>query len=98
MRQLLTGARVFTGDTILEGRAVLVADGRVVDILAEGRTAPAVERTVRLSAGDLLAPGFLDVQVNGGGGVLFNERPDAEAVLAIAAAHRRFGTTGLLPT
>ncbi|MGA1860765.1 N-acetylglucosamine-6-phosphate deacetylase [Azospirillum sp. 11R-A] len=98
MRQLLTGARIFTGETILDGRSLLVADGRILDIVAPGRTPPEVERTVALEAGDLLAPGFLDIQVNGGGGVLFNEQPTADATLAIAAAHRRFGTTGLLPT
>ena len=48
--------------------------------------------------GGLLAPGFLDVQVNGGGGVLFNEQPTAAGARALARAHRRFGTTGLLPT
>jgi N-acetylglucosamine-6-phosphate deacetylase len=45
-----------------------------------------------------LAPGFIDIQVNGGGGVLFNERPSVEGIAAIGAAHRRFGTTGFLPT
>ena len=98
MRQLLTGARIFTGETILDGRSLLVEDGRILDIVVPGRTPPAAERTVALEAGDLLAPGFIDIQVNGGGGVLFNERPTPEATLAIAAAHRRFGTTGLLPT
>lgn len=98
MRQLLTGARIFTGETILDGRSLLVGDGRILDIIAPGRTPPDVDRTVALEAGDLLAPGFLDIQVNGGGGVLFNEQPTLEATLAIAAAHRRFGTTGLLPT
>ena len=98
MRQLLTGARIFTGETILDGRSLLVEDGRILDIVASGRTPPDTDRTVELEAGDLLAPGFIDIQVNGGGGVLFNERPTAEATLAIAAAHRRFGTTGLLPT
>ena len=45
--------------------------------------------------GQLLLPGFIDVQVNGGGGVLFNDSPSVEAIRAIGAAHRRFGTTGL---
>ena len=45
-----------------------------------------------------LAPGFIDVQVNGGGDVLFNDVPTPEGISAIAAAHRRFGTTALLPT
>jgi N-acetylglucosamine-6-phosphate deacetylase len=45
-----------------------------------------------------LAPGFIDTQVNGGGGVLFNEARTVDGIAAIARAHRRFGTTGLLPT
>ena len=48
--------------------------------------------------GTWLAPGFIDVQVNGGGDVLFNDTPTPDGITAIAAAHRRFGTTGLLPT
>jgi N-acetylglucosamine-6-phosphate deacetylase len=48
--------------------------------------------------GQILAPGFIDVQVNGGGGILFNEHPAPDAVRIIASAHRQFGTTGLLPT
>ena len=53
--------------------------------------------TVRRVAG-LIAPGFIDVQVNGGGGVLFNDERSVEGIAAIGAAHRRFGTTGFLPT
>ena len=49
-------------------------------------------------AGATLVPGFIDTQVNGGGGVLFNEAPTVEAIRAIGAAHRKFGTTGFLPT
>ncbi len=49
-------------------------------------------------AGGWVMPGFIDTQVNGGGGVLFNDRTDVEGVRAIAAAHARYGTTGLLPT
>ena len=45
-----------------------------------------------------LVPGFIDIQVNGGGGVLLNEQPDVEGIRTICAAHARFGTTALLPT
>src|SRR3546814_13736644 len=48
--------------------------------------------------GKLLLPGFIDCQVNGGGGALFNADPSVATIATIAAAHRRFGTTGLLPT
>ena len=48
--------------------------------------------------GDRLVPGYIDTQVNGGGGVLFNDAPTAETIARIGAAHRRFGTTGFLPT
>lgn len=98
MRQLLTGARVFTGETILEGHGVLVEGGRILGLPPEGSGPAEAVEAVRLDSSCLLAPGFIDVQVNGGGGVLFNAEPSAEAALVIAAAHRRFGTTGLLPT
>jgi N-acetylglucosamine-6-phosphate deacetylase len=48
--------------------------------------------------GASVAPGLIDLQVNGGGDVLFNDAPTVESVRRIAAAHRRFGTTDLLPT
>ena len=51
-----------------------------------------------LQSGAWLAPGFIDTQVNGGGDVLFNDEPTVDGIAAIAAAHRRFGTTALLPT
>ena len=51
-----------------------------------------------LPDGVWLVPGFIDLQVNGGGDVLFNDSPTPEAISIIAAAHRKFGTTGFLPT
>jgi N-acetylglucosamine-6-phosphate deacetylase len=53
---------------------------------------------MRLPAGAFVAPGFIDLQVNGGGGVLLNDQPTAEGMRAIARAHRRYGTTACLPT
>ncbi|GGF27936.1 N-acetylglucosamine-6-phosphate deacetylase [Aliidongia dinghuensis] len=95
MRRLLTGARLFTGERIVDGHALLVEDGRILD-LVQGETAGA--EVVPLPAGSLIAPGFIDTQVNGGGGALFNDTPTVAAIRTIVAAHRRFGTTGLLPT
>lgn len=95
-RRLLTGARIFTGETMLDGHALLIEGADILDIVPEGSTCDA-ER-VRLPEAGLLAPGLIDLQVNGGGGVLFNDTPTLDGARAIAAAHRRLGTTGLLPT
>jgi N-acetylglucosamine-6-phosphate deacetylase len=97
MKQLLTGARLFTGDRLLEGHGVVLEGGRITSVVP-ATDAPAGARVVRLPEGSLLVPGFLDAQANGAGGVLFNDTPTVEAALAIAAASRRSGTTGLLPT
>ncbi|MFD1333902.1 amidohydrolase family protein, partial [Methylopila musalis] len=91
----LLPTRLFDGETWREDVAVLIADGAVLDVI------PASQRPSHAAATPLpglLAPGFVDVQVNGGGGALLNETPTPEAVATIARAHRRFGTTGLLPT
>lgn len=92
----LLADRVFDGESFHNGVAVLV-DGAQVSGLCAAGAVPAGYAVVRLTGG-LLAPGFIDAQVNGGGGVLFNETPTLAGVRAIAAAHRRFGTVGLMPT
>jgi N-acetylglucosamine-6-phosphate deacetylase len=92
----ITGARIFDGDLWHEGSALLIDDGKVAAIVPH-REVPADVRAVPMD--DLsLVPGFVDLQVNGGGGVLLNEQPDLEGIRTICAAHARFGTTGLLPT
>lgn len=95
-RQLLTNCKLFDGDAVHEGRAVLVDDGVIVDILAADDVQDGCE--VLDLDGHLLAPGLIDLQVNGGGGVLFNDSPTLASLQAIVAAHRRFGTTACLPT
>jgi N-acetylglucosamine-6-phosphate deacetylase len=92
----LTGAAILQGESWLEGHGVLVAEGRIAAILPQGETV-AADRVV-LPLHSLLAPGLVDVQVNGGGGILFNDDPSPDAARAIAAAHRRLGTTAILPT
>jgi len=92
----LTGANIVLADAVAEGQALLL-DGDRITGLAPADALPAGCARHDLGGGWLL-PGFIDVQVNGGGDVLFNDHPSVEGIRAIAAAHRRFGTTGLLPT
>lgn len=96
MHRYFTNGRIFTGDMIVDGYGVEVKDGRVVSLILEGLMPESVEK-VDLG-GNLLAPGFIDVQVNGGGGVLFNDTPDVDTIETIIRAHRNYGTTSLLPT
>ena len=92
----LTGARVFDGEAFL-GDAAVVVDGRRV--LAVVQADEIAEDFTRIDLhGGVLAPGFIDVQVNGGGGALLNNVPSLEVVRQIAHSHRMFGTVGLLPT
>lgn len=92
----LTGARIFTGEAWVEDRALLVEEGRIGGLVATGEVSPGI-KTVDLS-GKLLVPGFVDLQVNGGGGVMLNDIQTADAIRTICMAHARFGTTALLPT
>jgi N-acetylglucosamine-6-phosphate deacetylase len=91
----LTGARIFDGSRLLDGYAALLDGGRIAALVPDADLPGDAERQ---QVEGLLAPGFIDVQVNGGGGVLFNETRTVEGIRAIAAAHRRYGTTGCLPT
>jgi len=95
-RFALTAERVWYGRKLSRGAAVLVDGGRIATALPVAELAPDVP--LRDLGAGILAPGFIDAQVNGGGGVLLNEVPTVEGVRRIAEAHRRFGTTGLLPT
>ena len=92
----LTGATVFDGHYNHENAAVLVSDGVISGIVAIEHVPSDFERM--LLDGGLLAPGFIDLQVNGGGGVLFNEEPSVSGIRTICQAHARFGTTALLAT
>lgn len=92
----LVGARILTPAGWLDHAALLVESGRIVDVVPlMALPSDAKAETVD---GGMLVPGFIDTQVNGGGGVLFNDAPTVETLATMAAAHRGFGTTAMLPT
>ncbi len=97
MRTALVNGRVLVAEKLVSGLAVLISGGRIEALAAPSdqrcRDAVAVDL-----AGKMLLPGFIDVQVNGGGGALFNDDPSSATIRTIGEAHRRFGTTGFLPT
>lgn len=90
------GARIFDSQNWHKDSALLVEFGYVIGIV-EADDIPANAERIDLGGG-MLVPGFVDLQVNGGGGVLFNNQPDLDAIRTICAAHAQFGTTALLPT
>ncbi|MDH5456941.1 MAG: N-acetylglucosamine-6-phosphate deacetylase [Gammaproteobacteria bacterium] len=96
-RLLLTGCDLFDGDELRENTAVLVDNGIIAAVMDAQATAPGDAKVIKLD-GLLLAPGFIDLQVNGGGGILFNDAPTVATLRTMVAAHRRFGTTACLPT
>ncbi|UNK42163.1 N-acetylglucosamine-6-phosphate deacetylase [Luteimonas sp. S4-F44] len=97
MALALVNGRVLTDAGFRDDIAVLVEGARIAALLAHDD--PKLREVERHDLDGLhLLPGFVDAQVNGGGGVLFNNAPTVEAIATIAAAHRRFGTTALLPT
>lgn len=91
----LAGARIL-GKNGWIAEHTLILDGPVIAAIVPDVSAPGGPRT--LLKGGRLVPGFIDVQVNGGGGILFNDEPTPEGIAAIGRAHRRFGTTGFMPT
>jgi N-acetylglucosamine-6-phosphate deacetylase len=97
MRSALVNGRILAGGKILSDHTLLLSGTRIEALVPAGDPRCQGAAAVDLE-GQLLLPGFIDVQVNGGGGVLFNDDPSLASIRAIGAAHRRFGTTGFLPT
>ncbi len=95
-RRALVGADIFDGRTLGRGKALLLADETCLGI-TDARSIPVGFRIDHVDGGTLL-PGFVDLQVNGGGGVMFNDATTVDGLRTIAAAHARAGTRALLPT
>jgi N-acetylglucosamine-6-phosphate deacetylase len=89
-------AAIFDGEDWYHDAALVVRDGVIAEIVGYNNLSPAIEVVATDAA--FLAPGFADLQVNGGGGVMLNDRPDVEGIETICRAHAPFGTTALLPT
>ena len=97
MEFAVSADQVFDGTVRRHDCAVVIEDSRIRGVMHRSELPAAIPHR-HLPAGAWLAPGFIDTQVNGGGDVLFNDDPSPRGIAAIAAAHRRFGTTALLPT
>ena len=85
----ITNARIFDGTDFLNGKSVIVRDGNI-DTIVDAAALPA-DLTVIDGNGQMLAPGLIDVQVNGGGGVLLNDQPTVDGVRAIMQAPKPQG-------
>ena len=96
MKQAITGSKLFNGIDFIEHKALLIDDQHIAGIVNED--AIPTDYQVQKLDGGILSPGFIDLQVNGGGGKLFNNSPDKESLNTIISAHQYFGTTSIMPT
>lgn len=96
MKLSVANGRILAADAVLTAADITVENGVIVAIQASPASSGG-DAEIDLDGGWLL-PGLIDAQVNGGGGVLFNDATNVEGIRAIGAAHARFGTTAFLPT
>jgi len=97
MEFAIAADHVFDGTMLRRDCAVVIEHSRIRAVMRRNELPSAIPHR-RLPTGAWLVPGFIDTQVNGGADVLFNDDPSPRGIAAIAAAHRRFGTTAMLPT
>jgi len=90
------GGRIFDGNRLHDNKAARFKDGVFIGLVQQSEIKPG-EDIINLDGG-ILSPGYVDLQVNGGGGVMFNDDPSVETLQRIARAHRSLGTTKFLPT
>ncbi|WP_170753267.1 N-acetylglucosamine-6-phosphate deacetylase [Ruegeria lacuscaerulensis] len=95
-RVIFRNGAIFDGKRLLSDHALVFSGGQTVEIVADAEVA-AVGDHIDLN-GDIVSPGYVDLQVNGGDGVMLNDDPSVETIRRIAQAHRRLGVAALLPT
>lgn len=96
MKQWITGATIFDGDELQHDMGVFIDDQRIMALDSDSVVPSDAQHIV--FDGGFLVPGFIDIQVNGGGGLMFNTAHQPNDIQTILSAHRRYGTTNLLPT
>lgn len=96
MKQAIIGSKLFNGKKFIEHKALLIDDQHIAGIVNENSIP--TDFLIKKLDGGILSPGFIDLQVNGGGGKLFNNSPDKESLNTIISAHQYFGTTSIMPT
>jgi N-acetylglucosamine-6-phosphate deacetylase len=85
--------QIFDGFSLKRDMALLISDG-IIKTVTSAANAPKYSKKSIF----IICSGFIDLQVNGGGGVLINDTPTADAMISVAKTHRQFGTVGILPT
>ena len=96
MKQAITGAKIFSDHKLLDNKALLIDGENIIGIVAKNDIPDNIK--IQQLNGGILSPGFIDLQVNGGGGKLFNNSPDKDSLDEIIKAHQHFGTTSIMPT
>ena len=96
MKHAITGAKIFSDHKLLDNKALLIDGENIIGIVAKNDIPDNIK--IQQLNGGILSPGFIDLQVNGGGGKLFNNSPDKESLDEIIKAHQHFGTTSIMPT
>ena len=96
MKQAITGAKIFSDHKLLDNKALLIDGENIIGIVAKNDIPDNIK--IQQLNGGILSPGFIDLQVNGGGGKLFNNSSDKESLDQIIKAHQHFGTTSIMPT
>ena len=96
MKKAITGSKLFNGTEFIEHKALLIDGQHIAGIVNEDSVPGDFE--VQMLEGGILSPGFIDLQVNGGGGKLFNNSPNKESLNTIISAHQYFGSTSIMPT